>query len=75
VYDMQQDNITARLPDHYDTFPTPNFVDISPSGKKVILGTCKESGDAQEPWNGHAELELYTILLCNNWWQPLRKDR
>jgi hypothetical protein len=32
--------------------PTPNFVDMSPSGSRIVVGSCKEDGSTPEPWNG-----------------------
>jgi len=52
VYDREADAIVGRLSDVESSFPTPNFVDISPSGSRIVLGTCKESGSTPEPWNG-----------------------
>lgn len=49
VYDMDNDSIRARLSDHDPTMPTPNFVDISPSGSRIVVGTC--AGDPP-PYNG-----------------------
>ncbi len=49
VYDKQLDQITGRLSDAQAAFPTPNFVDMSPSGERIVVGTC--AGDPV-PFNG-----------------------
>jgi hypothetical protein len=49
VYDLQQDLIVGRLSDQYASFPVPNFVEMSPSGQRVVVGTC--AGDPV-PFNG-----------------------
>lgn len=49
VYDKEQDTIIGRLSDVQSNFPTPNFVDISPSGSRIVVGTC--AGDPP-PFNG-----------------------
>jgi len=52
VYDKQTDQIAGQLSSLNTPFPTPNFVDMSPSGSKIVVGTCKESSGTQAPWNG-----------------------
>jgi hypothetical protein len=52
VYDREADAIHARLSDVESSIPVPNYVDISPSGSRIVVGTCKESGSTPEPWNG-----------------------
>ncbi len=49
VYDKQLDQIAGRLSDNHASFPTPNFVDMSPSGERIVVGTC--AGDPA-PFNG-----------------------
>ena len=54
VYDKSTDQIIGRLKDHYATIPTPNYVDISPSGSVIVVGSCKETSGAASaaPFNG-----------------------
>jgi len=52
VYDKGSDSVVGRIGDAVGSFPTPNFVDMSPSGTRIVVGTCKESGDTPAPWNG-----------------------
>jgi hypothetical protein len=52
VYDLVADAVTGRLSDHEDSIPTPNFVDISPSGSRIVVGSCKENGSTAAPWDG-----------------------
>ncbi|MFH1807107.1 MAG: hypothetical protein ABIJ09_00075 [Pseudomonadota bacterium] len=49
VYDLPSDQITARLGDVHPGFPTPNFVDVSPSGSRIVVGSCAGN---PEPFNG-----------------------
>ena len=49
VYDMNSDAIVGRLSDHANSIPTPNFVDMSPSGSKILVGTCAGN---PAPFNG-----------------------
>ncbi len=41
-----------RFVENLDFIPTPNFVDISPSGSRIVVGPCKEDASTPEPWNG-----------------------
>ncbi|NOY91431.1 MAG: hypothetical protein GXP55_09495 [Deltaproteobacteria bacterium] len=52
VYDLETDTLTGRLSDREASIPTPNFVDISPSGSRIVVGSCKENGSTPAPWNG-----------------------
>jgi hypothetical protein len=52
VYDKSSDAIAGRLGDRYAAIPTPNFVDMSPSGSRIVVGSCKEDGGTPPPWNG-----------------------
>lgn len=52
VYDLQTDAVVGRLSDQESSIPTPNFVDMSPSGARIVVGSCKENGSTPEPWNG-----------------------
>ena len=52
VYDLQSDAVLSRLSDTHPGMPTPNFVDISPSGSRIVVGTCKDSGSTPAPWDG-----------------------
>jgi hypothetical protein len=50
VYDKQTDAIVGRLSDHATVSSVPNYVDISPSGSRVVLATCAgEPGDFDGP--------------------------
>lgn len=52
VYDLQADAIHARLSDVEPSIPVPNYVDISPSGSRIVVGSCKENSQTPPPWNG-----------------------
>jgi hypothetical protein len=52
VYDLQSDTLAGRLTDVEPTIPTPNFVDMAPSGSRIVVGSCKENGSTPAPWNG-----------------------
>ncbi|MBN2493377.1 MAG: hypothetical protein JXR96_02200 [Deltaproteobacteria bacterium] len=49
VYDAQADAIAGRLRDRHPSFPTPNFVDMAPSGSAIVVGTCAGN---DPPFNG-----------------------
>ncbi|HEV8324173.1 MAG TPA: hypothetical protein VG389_21320 [Myxococcota bacterium] len=51
-YDLGADALIARLSDTQPAIPTPNFVDVSPSGARVLVGSCKVDSTTPEPWNG-----------------------
>lgn len=57
-YDLQSDTIVGRMSDVYPALHTPNYVDVAPSGSKVVVGTCKETGDAAAPWDGPTAFDL-----------------
>jgi hypothetical protein len=40
AYDMATDAIVGRLSDHEATLSIPNYVDVSPSGSRVVVATC-----------------------------------
>jgi len=52
VYDKVSDSIHSRLSDAVSSFPIPNYVDMSPSGSRIVIGTCKEEAGTPPPWNG-----------------------
>ncbi len=52
VYDKTADAVVSRLSDAEGHLPTPNYVDMAPSGSRIVVGTCKESSGTPEPWNG-----------------------
>ncbi len=52
VYDLVDDVLVGRLSDVESSIPTPNFVDMSPSGSRIVVGSCKEDGSTPAPWNG-----------------------
>jgi hypothetical protein len=52
VYDKSADAMAGRLSDVESGIPTPNFVDMAPSGSRIVVGSCKESGSTPAPWNG-----------------------
>lgn len=50
VYDKQADAIVGRLSEHAAVSAVPNYVDVSPSGSRVVLATCAgEPGDFNGP--------------------------
>lgn len=52
VYDLQADAVASRLSDVESNIPTPNYVEMSPSGSRIVVASCKESGSTPAPWNG-----------------------
>jgi hypothetical protein len=46
AYDMSTDTIVGRLREHESTLSAPNYVDVSPSGSRIVVATC-----AGEPGN------------------------
>ncbi|MFH2006636.1 MAG: hypothetical protein ABI333_08635 [bacterium] len=52
VYDLQDDQVVGRLSAEESSIPTPNFVDMAPSGERIVVGSCKESGSTPAPWDG-----------------------
>ncbi|MEQ1507366.1 MAG: hypothetical protein ABMB14_34375, partial [Myxococcota bacterium] len=58
TYDLPSDTIVGRMRDAIGRLETPNFVDVSPSGSKVVVGSCKLAADAAPPFDGPYAYDL-----------------
>jgi len=69
TYDLQTDTIVGRMSDRYPDLQTPNFVDVAPSGSKVVVGSCKNKASATAPWDGPYAYDLdftHPVRLSTN---------
>ncbi|MBW1806611.1 MAG: hypothetical protein JRJ87_00355 [Deltaproteobacteria bacterium] len=66
VYDKTDDLIVGRLKDKYASIPTPNFVDMSPSGERIVVGSCAgNSVPFNGPYAWSRDFETYVRLNTN----------